>query len=497
MGGQLGQIGMSRFLRGWPGQLLLVTILPLSVMLIAISLGSVFLHQRSMRQLVSERDMRAVMATAQMLENIAQRNQDRKLDLTPSEFSMLVNPMSEHQQVTAIIVDPSGRSIYHTDAKQIDKNWLAHGGVTEALRGDHGVVYAVDDATVGEEHVISYSPIHINGGRYALIIEEPWAQVVDPMMQYSMIVPLILLPVLLLAFLGLVLGMRRIVHPLQRLGQLTTQATTGNLKALAQPLDGIEEITQLQRTLNAMARQIEADKARLRRYADAITEAQEEERKRLARELHDDTIQHLIVLSQRLQSARIASQKGQVVDAAQLDALRAEVVRMIDDVRRFSRALRPIYLEEAGLVASLERMACEAHELAQTAAPASAVRFSAEGDVLRLKPDVEMALFRIAQEAVNNALKHAHARNVDVGIETKEGVVRLCVHDDGHGFPSPVASADSDSDRMGVIGMRERARLIGARITISSDADAGTQVEVVTSLTNTFNIRSVRKPRQG
>jgi len=466
---------MSRLLRGLPAQLLLVTILPLVIVLSALTLGSVYMHQRAMRQLVSERDMRAVMATAIMLENIVQRHPNGALDLTQAQFDALVNPTPDHRRVIAFLVNAPGQAIYHTDPDEVGQNFMSHGGVVEALRGEHGVTYQNDAADNNDEHVVSYASILTKTGRFGLIIEEPWTQVVDPLMQYSMAVPLILLPVLLLATLGLMLGMRRIVYPLQRLGRQAGLAKLGDVQALTHPVHGIDEITQLQKTLNDMAQQIESDRVRLRRYANAVTEAQEEERKRLARELHDDTIQNLIVLSQRIQSARLAAQKGTTMDVAKLDALRAEVLRMIEDVRRFSRALRPIYLEEAGLVASLERLACEANDLAHTAMPPGEVHLNVEGDVPRLKPEVELTLFRIAQEAINNALRHAQASRVNMMIALlPAGSVRLQVCDNGRGFKP----ATPNGAGLGLVSIQERAALIGAKATITSDAQAGTQVEV-------------------
>jgi two-component system sensor histidine kinase UhpB len=236
-----------------------------------------------------------------------------------------------------------------------------------------------------------------------------------------------------------------------------------------------------------MAAQIQADQERLRDYASAVTDTQEAERKRLARELHDDTIQSLIVLSQRIQTLRLSTRDTPGL-AAKLDELRAGVLQMIDDVRRFSRALRPIYLEDAGLVTALERLAQEANGSAQQDnAPSSAVAFHTNGLVVRLKPEVELALFRITQEALANALRHARATDISVNLDRlPNGGVRLCVRDNGQGFALDTGkadghalSADMAAGGFGLKGIRERALLIGAQVDLATEVGQGTQLVVI------------------
>lgn len=462
---------MSRFLRSLPAQLLLVTVMPFVLLLSAAAFGSLFVHHQSMRQLIGDRDMRAVMATALVLEDAFTQGGGSALVVTPSRFDALINPITEHSRVTGFLADATGRAVHHTNRQLLGSDMSNHAGVNEALQGRHGVTYQVDPAD-RVEHVVSYAPVVTADGRYALIIEEPWEQVVDPLMRYSLVVPLLLLPVLLLVALALVLGMRRIVRPLQLLEAQARQASAGKLDALAQPVRGIDEIVELQRTLTTMARQIEADQQRLRTYASAVTDAQERERKRLAQELHDDTIQNLVVLSQRIQAARLSTQKGTAIDVAKLDDMRSEILRMIEDVRRFSRALRPIYLEEAGLAASLERLVCEADELGRTASPPTSLTLELEGDTPRMKAETELAIYRIAQEGIANALKHAGASNVHVALRYADNCISLTVEDDGRGFASEL-----NSDGFGLTGMKERAFGIGATLQMSPAAHRGRCIE--------------------
>ncbi|MCL4507306.1 MAG: histidine kinase [Chloroflexi bacterium] len=582
---------MSKLLRGVTAQLLLLTVLPLTVILALISCGSISLHQQAMRRLVSERDVRAVVAIAGSIGAVLQhktdllglvadnssretqntdapaidpemarefpgglalydkngalmassataaqwarsayvisgssavsgtfasrvgtmndmlvlRAQDRShsvtavgmLPVSALNFSTLVNPSNETGSIGAFLFGADGRVLADTlpdrsagrdDAKGTF-SVSGHPGVIEALHGQSGGLFRPDPVS-GDEHVVSYAPIVTSNGETGLgvIIEEPWQTVLDPLMRYSLAVPLITLPVLLLAMLAVMFGIRRIVQPLQRLDQQARDIGDGNYGVLSQPVHGIEEIDQLQNTLHNMADRIQADQERLRNYAKAVTETQEAERKRLARELHDDTIQNLIVLSQRIQAARQNIAREQPQTAAKLDDLRGEVVRMIEDIRRFSRALRPIYLEDAGLVAALERLAAEANETARRTvdAPAYVVGFMTSGQVSRLKPEAELALFRIAQEGVANALRHAHPTKVSITLTgLQEGGIQLHVEDNGQGFLESVVPTDGrnkpaepGAGGFGFMGIRERASLIGASVAISSEPGKGTRIVV-------------------
>jgi two-component system sensor histidine kinase UhpB len=417
--------------------------------------------------------MRAVMATSVMLGRVLERRSDGSFNLSQPQFNALINPMPGHRPVTAFLVDASGEVLFHTDPAQVGTRVTDHGGVREALRGEFGVVYQQDSLT-SPEHVISFAPIALGGYPYGLVLEEPWQEVIDPVMQYSLVAPLILLPVSIIAVVALIVGMRRIVRPLQQLERQAEQASAGNVAALRVPVAGIDEITRLQATLQTMTEQIEADSERMRSYAHAVTEAQEQERKRLARELHDDTIQNLIVLGQRIQLARMAVPPGEAAMLARLDDMHASVLRMIDDVRRLSRALRPIYLEEAGLASGLERLVAESNEVARKQGLTLTVRLDAQGEMPRLQPDVEMTLFRIAQEGITNALKHAHAAHVNVRLSHQAGgATELGIQDDGRGF-----DPSTSNPGFGLTGVRERAALIGASVALTSTPGHGTSLVV-------------------
>lgn len=208
--------------------------------------------------------------------------------------------------------------------------------------------------------------------------------------------------------------------------------------------------------------------ARLRSYAHNVMRAQEEERKYIARELHDETAQGLIVICRQLDAL------GEVLPDAErrrLGEIRRRAWEMTQSVRRFSRNLRPVSLDLLGLVPAIEALTSELR--ARTGIDG---RFSVSGDPRRLSPEAEVAFFRIAQEALRNVERHADAASARVEVGFEEGRVSLRVADDGCGFdPSTVAQMVLDG-RAGLLGLRERARLLGGTLTIESIVGGGTTI---------------------
>jgi signal transduction histidine kinase len=196
-----------------------------------------------------------------------------------------------------------------------------------------------------------------------------------------------------------------------------------------------------------------------------VVEAQEVERARLARELHDETGQALtsILLGLKTLEERVDSEEG----GAAVAELRDLVVKTLQDVRRLAVELRPAALDDFGLVPALER-------LRDTVSEQSGVSVDLRSQLgkERLPAETETALYRIVQEALTNILKHASATRVTVRLSRDERSVSLVVQDDGRGF-------DPESVRqggLGLIGMRERVALLGGRLTVESSEGAGTML---------------------
>jgi two-component system sensor histidine kinase UhpB len=175
---------------------------------------------------------------------------------------------------------------------------------------------------------------------WGVVIEEPWESVTNPLLNTTLLAPLALVPVLILSLVALWFGARRVVQPLQSLENRAAKLAWGDFQAIEDPVEGIEEINRLQRTLIHMAQKVRLAQQGLRGYIGAITAGQEDERSRLARELHDDTIQSLIALGQRVQLTRIKLAEGQLTDSS-LEEIQGLNEQNIKELRRITRDLRP------------------------------------------------------------------------------------------------------------------------------------------------------------
>ena len=198
-----------------------------------------------------------------------------------------------------------------------------------------------------------------------------------------------------------------------------------------------------------------------------VVEAQEQERARLARELHDETGQALtsILLGLKGLEDVVDTSEG----SASVAALRELVVSTLRSVRGLAVELRPTALDDFGLVPALER-------LADTFPEKTGVEVAIEAQLgeARLEPSVETTLYRLVQEALTNVLKHADARHVSISLVLKDGSVSAVVEDDGRGFSPETPRREA----LGLVGMRERVGLVGGRISIESAPGAGTTLAV-------------------
>ena len=203
-----------------------------------------------------------------------------------------------------------------------------------------------------------------------------------------------------------------------------------------------------------------AERARARRFASLLLGAQEKEQRRIAQELHDEPLQLLVHLARSL-------------DRAGLEEPRQEVLDISARIRAVVAGLRPPALDRLGLVPALTGLVGD-----DGAGPR--MELEVTGDDGRLAPDVELAVFRIAQEAVNNAVTHGRPQRIAVALHRSGGRLRLRVSDDGRGFDPRSAARRADS--FGLTGMQERAELLGGRLQVTSAPGAGTTVELAVEL---------------
>jgi signal transduction histidine kinase len=536
--------------RGLPIQLFILTILPLTLLLLGIAFGSLFLHQQSMRRLVGERDERATRAAASAISEQLQHRaaaarslalraadlgnpqhviadalfllpdfdggialydesgllatsnasatweqtivpQQLAISAGPSntaEFSgPFTNPLDGQKMIlvtattpdgitaagafspaslaakaladlfvsgdkaSAMITDANGKLLFQTgDLHEPGSDLNNYAGVADALSGESGTIYTSDDASFdGEEQVIAFSSIPpLN---WALVIKEPWQEVADPLLRATELAPLILAPVLIVALIGLLFGLRQIIQPLQSLERKAAELGWGDYEAIEEPVGGINEIQRLQTELIHMAHKVQIAQQSLRGYLGAVTAAQEEERRRLARDLHDDTIQALIALNQRIQLAQLST-SGEPA-ARQLAEMQQMAEQTIGDLRRLTRDLRPIYLEDLGLVTALDMLARDTSQTLNIQ-----VDFRVSGRERRLSPEIELALYRIGQEGLSNVARHAQASCAQIQLDFSADTTTLSIQDDGRGFTLPESPAEmTGSGHFGLLGIQERA----------------------------------------
>ena len=201
---------------------------------------------------------------------------------------------------------------------------------------------------------------------------------------------------------------------------------------------------------------------------------QEEERRHLARELHDEIGQALTAAKINLQAAMEESDPAK---SKRIQETAAILERLLGQVRQISLNLRPAMLDDLGLVPALRSLLDELGRRASVA-----VRFSAKNIPENLDPEIQTTCFRIAQEAITNAVRHAGATQIDVDLRREDGSFRLQVHDDGRGFEMP--SPQSQTIGLGLLGMKERAALVGGRTKITSAPGEGTTVDANLPLTS-------------
>ena len=266
--------------------------------------------------------------------------------------------------------------------------------------------------------------------------------------------------------------------PLQLLARAAEQVSWGEYNSLdsstlAQPMHGVQEIHDLRRALAEMVERIRGYEAGVRDYLSAVTQGQEAERTRLARELHDGPVQGLIALTQRAEMAQRRVQRDRKEDAqGLLDELRHTGQQMVQELRRTIGALRPIYLEDLGFVPALDMLVRQAAERTGTE-----IRFEQGQPVYRLAPEVELGAYRIAQEALNNALQHARAQHITIRVECEAQTLILTVVDDGEGFTFPEKPDLLTQDgHFGMIGMQERVTLLGGTFQVRAMPGQGTRI---------------------
>ncbi len=284
--------------------------------------------------------------------------------------------------------------------------------------------------------------------------------------------------ILLVAFGSLVLSLivnavivRLALSPLERLEETASQVHAGQDDARAEPtVLADRRLERLITTFNEMLDRAAVQRQRLRDVNMRALAAAEDERMRIARELHDGTAQTLAALRVRLKLARNTEDREK--QDRLLDEISEEIAAAIEEVRRMARGLRPPALDMLGLAPAIE-----SHARSMADAGGLRLDLAVEDQQRVLAPEVELAVYRIVQESLSNVVRHAGAETVYVGVKRTGPALEIVIHDDGRGFLLE-RTLDDAARGLGLFGMQERASYIGGTVDIDTWPGRGTRVRV-------------------
>lgn len=256
--------------------------------------------------------------------------------------------------------------------------------------------------------------------------------------------------------------------PLKRLEQTAHRVQDGDAGARVPVSDLADrDMVRLTATFNMMLESADAYRHRLRDVAAHALNAQEEERKRIARELHDGIAQTLAALRVRLRIARAASADER---AEALERISADIGEATEEIKRIAQGLRPPALDMLGLSPAIESHA-------RSVAENTGISIATDIDSLDgvLSSDAELALYRIIQEALSNVARHSGARSARVQVDVTRGAVTALITDTGRGF---IVQSEMERSGLGLFGMQERGAYVGGTVWIESAPGRGTRVRV-------------------
>ena len=449
-----------------------------STILSAIICCGVWMHVLLSDVLASQTDARAKALSSY----IATRSVDLYLTNDLLALSdLLEDAVSDNEDVVyAFIENDGGRVVVESglgktiSRELIDQNFpqFTEDGYVEnsiILNTDHGVV--VDCAIP----MFNDSPVAV---RLGMGYGSADAALRSTMLQFGIFTCAIMGLAAAVAFVLV----RSTLKNVKSLVALTEKVSAGGLDLRAR-LKSRDEIGKLAASFNAMLDDLQEAEANRDQYIEALAskeealamllqraiDSQEEERKRIARELHDETSHSLSAMLIELQNLRGDGN----LSPSQVDrvrAIRGLIEQSLDDVNRLAWNLRPSVLDKFGLTTSLERYLEEIEERHGISAS-----LTIQGDASSLPPNIEITVYRIAQEAVTNALKYADADELDVSLVINSSIT-LLVEDNGKGFDVDEVSKLEPGKHLGLLGMDERVSMFGGKLSIEAAVGAGTTI---------------------
>ena len=447
-----------------------------------------------------------------------------EIALTGTDLSEIITSAAPGRTGYAQIVDRQGTVLASTladEVLQVNPHESLVAELVEDKDGSSGSCHSCHGAFEApvqpdrEKEVMAFAPME--AAPWAVQIRQPESEALAPARRLEKRAIWLGVPAFVIALLFAWATVRSVVGPVRVLTTATQRLAAGDLSQPV-PAMGNDEIGRLGQAFESMrvrlkealettegwareledrvherTRELEASRDHLRVAAEEnaalyeevkrkdaargellkrVISAQEEERRRIARELHDETSQNLSVLAMGLETAGLAPPGG-AVTRDKLGGLKDLAVRTLDGVHRLVYDLRPSVLDDLGLPAGLRWYADNRLEPLGVR-----VSLMVTGEERRLPAEVETALFRIGQEAISNIARHANAANVFLGLGFQEQQVTLEVEDDGEGFDVAAGEPRSGNHGWGVLGMRERATLFGGSLDLVSTRGTGTRIQV-------------------
>jgi len=272
---------------------------------------------------------------------------------------------------------------------------------------------------------------------------------------------------------------RTALKPFRELRQVVDHIQGGNTHVDIEQLGKTDpDIGEFTRVLQNLLLQLEERNQQLRALSERAINAQEEERKNIARSLHDDTgqaLSMLIINLERLEN-RLPLEQNEL--RSKLEASRRLASNILAELRKIVYGLRPTMLDDLGLIPAIRwysRSVLESNGVQ--------VRMCLPEESIELPSHIATTLFRIAQEGINNIMRHAGAKTTNIRMAIDPFGVHLQVQDDGHGFdPQQTAEKAVSLQQLGLLGMRERAELVGGKVTVESVPGEGTRLQVYVPL---------------
>lgn len=259
-------------------------------------------------------------------------------------------------------------------------------------------------------------------------------------------------------------------EPLDSLERVASAVRHGDFSARTEPWRfGDPQLSRFSDTFNQTLDELQRDREQIQLLADQVIQAQEDERRRISRELHDDTAQVLFAQLLRVTALKASTNEELRATAEELEDL---IVEAIESVRRLALELRPPALDDLGLRDALAELAQRFED--QLGIP---VTLTVTGLRERLGSEMELVLYRVAQEALTNVAKHAAATAADLELRRTESGVVVSIEDNGKGFnPEESVPSDGQGIGLGLFGMEERVALVGGTLSIDAVEPHGTRV---------------------